>query len=987
MLALQVAIFLLVSAGLVYVSRAALRRPRSHGFFRFWAWEAIAGLVALNAPAWFRDPLAWHQVISWTLLILSLIPLALGLRQLRHARRGRTGAAGGGPPGIREDDRAGDDRRLPLYPPPHVQLAAPAGVGRLLQSAVIGWARHWSPPPPAACSPPPGPKNGRTSASSAQPTPLTCGRHGCSSRFCSDAEYTTMISSFKELTRQQEPFAGGKSRTLARLFRAGYPVPDGFVILPAAFAGDDLTPEAWALAHTQLARLRKADPGGAFAVRSSALGEDSALASFAGQFETVLDVRTDEEVREAIHVVRRSRHNARVQAYSQAQGLAGMEHEVAVIVQRLVRADFSGVLFTADPVTGDLMHMTGNFVPGAGEALVSGQVNAQTFTLGRPQGAYSGSAELSRVARPLYRAACGLERELGGPQDIEWAVAGGRLYILQSRPITTLNSYRADTAEWNDSLTGRFLWSATNLTENVPHVLTPFTCSLRKGLEYQGVDLCDGSSLGVDGYPLAGIIGSRGYINLSLQVSTLRPLFRGDSRKALQQITAWWGDIPEDVEIPLVPISRWLWWSNVVPSIIRYERLMARLRKEIPPFVAKNPHWCAEMCQRIRQTAKQAELAALLRHEIKPYSLHAFFLTFAGAGAADGNQRLERELRALVGPEDANALLSNLSGLSSPLASLGPVIGLNQVARGEMRRADYLAAYGHRGEDENEYAWPRPQEDPAWLDRQLAAFAKAPVDVEALLAKQRAAYEAAWERFCQRYPRKAKTMRRRLEQAAQGACLREAIHAEATRSATAIHAFALRAGELTGIGEDVFFLTVDEVLDFLAGNTAVCRFIPLRKATHALYRALPPYPTLIVGRFDPFQWAADPHRRSDIYDATTPAVAPDIEAAGVIKGFAGALGIAEGTVRRLDRLEDSDLLEPREILVTPLTNIGWTPLFPRAAAIVTDLGAPLSHAAIVARELGIPAVVGCGDATMRLKTGDRVRVDGGAGTVMLMRDA
>lgn len=87
MIMLQVALFLLASAGLVYVSRLALRQPHSHGFWRFWAWEAIAGLVALNAPGWFRDPLAWHQLISWTLLILSLIPLALGLRQLRRARR------------------------------------------------------------------------------------------------------------------------------------------------------------------------------------------------------------------------------------------------------------------------------------------------------------------------------------------------------------------------------------------------------------------------------------------------------------------------------------------------------------------------------------------------------------------------------------------------------------------------------------------------------------------------------------------------------------------------------------------------------------------------------------------------------------------------------------------------------------------------------------------------------------------------------------
>jgi phosphoenolpyruvate synthase/pyruvate phosphate dikinase len=94
--------------------------------------------------------------------------------------------------------------------------------------------------------------------------------------------------------------------------------------------------------------------------------------------------------------------------------------------------------------------------------------------------------------------------------------------------------------------------------------------------------------------------------------------------------------------------------------------------------------------------------------------------------------------------------------------------------------------------------------------------------------------------------------------------------------------------------------------------------------------------------------------------------------------------VVEGTVRRLDRLEESDRFQAGEVLVTTLTNIGWTPLFPRAAAIVTDLGAPLSHAAIVARELGIPAVVGCGNATMRLKTGDRIRVDGGRGLVEIL---
>ncbi len=644
-----------------------------------------------------------------------------------------------------------------------------------------------------------------------------------------------MISSFKELTKEQERLAGGKGRILVRLYRAGYPVPDGFIILPAAFLGDDLTIEAWGMVQTNLTCLRKGDQAGAFAVRSSALQEDSAQASFAGEFETVLDVCTDEEIQKAIHTVRASRHNSRVQAYIQAQGMEEAEPEIAIVIQRMVRADTSGVLFTANPVTGDLMHMTGNVVPGSGEKLVSGQAIPQAFTFSRPKGTYSGPPELKRLSHSLYRIACRLEKELGGPQDIEWAIAGRRLYILQARPITTLSGYKPDTAEWNDSLTGNFLWSGTNLVENAPQVLTPFTCSLRKGLVYEGIDLSDGSTLGLDNYAMAGIIGGRGYINLSIQVSASRPFFNGDSRKALQQATAWWGGVPDDVDIPLIPISTRAWWTKVLPSLTRFGIKMSRFRKEIPQFVAENPHWCAGMCQRIRKAENGAELARLMEDEIKPYSLRAFYL--ANAGATDLPNRLESELRGLVGELDANALLSNLGGLASQLESLGPLTGLGKVRRGEMSRAAYLEAYGHRGVNENEYAWLRPVEDPTWIDRQLIEFAKAPVEIEALIARQQAAFSAAWERFCERYPSKVKAMQLRLEKAAQSAHQREAVRSEATRSSMVIRNFALRAGELTGVGEDIFFLTIFEVLSLLDGDDSACRFIPRRKEMYARYRA------------------------------------------------------------------------------------------------------------------------------------------------------
>jgi pyruvate,water dikinase len=260
-------------------------------------------------------------------------------------------------------------------------------------------------------------------------------------------------------------------------------------------------------------------------------------------------------------------------------------------------------------------------------------------------------------------------------------------------------------------------------------------------------------------------------------------------------------------------------------------------------------------------------------------------------------------------------------------------------------------------------------------------MADAQVDVPAMLAKQRQRHEAAWERLKTKVPHKAKSYRRKLDRLAVTAKMREASRSEGVRLLGLFRTFALRVGELTGLGDDIFYLSLEEVLDRLAGDEQACDLIPARRETHARYSALPPYPTLIRGRFDPFRWVAHPNRRSDFYDAHAPTPAPETD---TITGFAGAAGEVEGLARRLDSPEEGDQLQPGEILVTTTTNIGWTPLFPRAAAVVTDVGAPFSHAAIVARELGIPAVVGCGDATMRLRTGDWVRVRGGQGIVEIL---
>ena len=137
-----------------------------------------------------------------------------------------------------------------------------------------------------------------------------------------------MVITFGELTPEQRHPAGGKGANLAQLHQMAYPVPDGLGVLPAAFDGDEISPEGWRQVQAHLARLGADADQVAFAVRSSALVEDSARASFAGEFETVLDVRGEEAILAAIHAVRRSRHSERVRAYSEARGLATHQDRV-----------------------------------------------------------------------------------------------------------------------------------------------------------------------------------------------------------------------------------------------------------------------------------------------------------------------------------------------------------------------------------------------------------------------------------------------------------------------------------------------------------------------------------------------------------------------------------------------------------------------------------------------------------------------------------
>lgn len=533
--------------------------------------------------------------------------------------------------------------------------------------------------------------------------------------------------------------------------------------------------------------------------------------------------------------------------------------------------------------------------------------------------------------------------------------------------------YDPITGEWNDSLAGEFLWSSVNTREAIPDVMTPSTWSLWQiyYVEANPIKL-------PEQYPFCGNIGGRPYLNLSLIVSMYRAVGK-DIREEMHGDII--GSAQSDLDIPIIPFSPLSVIWMVLPGMLKARRYATRDRRALADFLSATPCWCRAMRAQIQNTRAKESLLRLWK-DLKPYFAHACnLLRSVTMQYTDPSNKLRRDLAKQIGEAGANALMSHINAAAANLESLMPLVGLSKIMKGGMSREEYMERYGHRNPHELELFAPGSDEIPGWLDQRLADAARNNFDAEARLAGQRAEWEKAWRQYQARFPREAKRTQYRLTAVAEAARRREAVRSEVTRLTRLIRQFLLRMGEATGLGEGVFFLSLPEMANALVGDESAKTLIPARHEMYLKYSALPPYPSLIIGKFDPFQWAADPNRRSDYFDARS---TTHSQTTSLIKGFAGAAGCVEGIVRRIDCVEEGQLIQPGEILVTVTTNVGWTPLFPRLAAIVTDVGAPLSHAAIVAREMGIPAVVGCGNATMLLKTGDRIRVDGGVGTVTLV---
>ncbi len=706
---------------------------------------------------------------------------------------------------------------------------------------------------------------------------------------------------------------GGKAASLGELLAAGVRVPDG-VVLTAGVA--ELTAED----RTVLLRAGVGDLGvGPFAVRSSGIAEDGADHSYAGIFESVLDVSA-EGLAAATDRCLASAQAARVAGY---ESTAGTDHRMAVIVQQMIRPVAAGVVLTADPINGDRDVCVVTAVRGLGERLVSGVaagdewvVRADTATARRsPERAIEGR-QARRVAEEAQRIAVAR----GTPQDIEWAIdADDTVWILQARPMTAL----PPDVSWDPPARGAYT-RTLRFGEWIPEPVTPlFESWLLSAMEERlhallreliGQRAPRPHHVIVNGWYFYSINWLSGAAMARSFPSMVWHLIRPPHTTA--------GIIPPTVRYVVAPIER-EWRDDVQP---RYRAAVAAAEAKVEALpVARLPALIDEM----------ADLAG------------EYFTSVAAlTGAAyKMEMNLARSYRRHLGKSLGGSHLPLLAGFEPPTDP-----GRHAVASLD---------------------WWRPP-------LPSTASATRPAQDHARLVETREAAEAAAFQVLASSPRRLRSFRRLLAETQHLVPIREEQAAELTIAWPVMRRAVLRIGEALvargeiGEADDVFFLSRAEALAALGGGhlPATIDVAGRRALREEQARLVAP---LVVGRMNRIV-------RSLL--GSYPRFLGAVRSEGaLVTGTPASAGRATGLVRVVRGPHEFDDLQPGEILVAPLTAPAWTPLFTRAAAVVTDVGSAAAHASIIAREYGIPAVVGCGDATARLRTGMRVTVDGGTGNV------
>ncbi len=790
-----------------------------------------------------------------------------------------------------------------------------------------------------------------------------------------DSALRAIISLDTELDASK---VGQKAATLSQLKRWGYSVPTGWVLPP----GDDLG------TLIQYLPVSDAEP---LVVRSSAVGEDSVEASAAGQYQSILDVTSRPALQEAITQVLASYHNPAAIQYRRdfAKANSGSterspkvsasrelpDNAMAVLVQKQVRGVFSGVAFSRDPIfqQGDAVVIEG--LPGDATRVVSGRVTPDQYRvyikeseeysskqenssptphspLPTPQIEGSGDLpptliqEVARLARQLE------DRYHGIPQDIEWTYDGRELWLLQARPITTLQP----------------IWTRKIAAEVIPGLIRPLTWSINRPLtcgvwgEIFTVVLGDRAA-GLDFNETATLHYSHAYFNATLLGQIFRRM--GLPPESLEFLTrgAKFSKPPTSSTLRNLPgLLRLLGreWSLEKDFEADFQKQFAPLLSQLTALPASelSPTALLERVDRILEVLKRATYYSILA----PLSM-----SFRQAVLRVQDEELDNSqtpevasLRSLaqlaadvrpslrwekVPDEKAASLFANLAEIPDGQSILEQF-------------NEFLERYGYLSQVATDIAVPTWKEDPRPIRQMFTQFLTQTIPEFPPQKTQR------WQ---------AKVIQSRLNLKGHDTEVYSQLLAHLRWSFVALERSWLQSGLLSEAG-DIFFLEFSEIRRLVADDDRELKellpqVLEQRRAQLEQNRQFIPIPPLVYGNTPPAPLA--PSSSSH----------PSQQR---LQGIGASSGQVEGLVRVLVNLEAVPDIDRQTILVVPYTDSGWAPLLARAGGLIAEVGGRLSHGAIVAREYGIPAVMDIHNATQILRDGQRVRIDGQLGVVEML---
>jgi pyruvate,water dikinase len=759
--------------------------------------------------------------------------------------------------------------------------------------------------------------------------------------------------------------------------------------------------------------------GGAVAVRSSATAEDLPDASFAGQQETFLDVEGDDAVLAAVEGCWASLFSERAIAYRGDRNIADADVAMAVVVQRMVPAEAAGVLFTVNPVSGDTEEMVVEAARGLGDAVVSARVTPVRYRIRRraphdviaTEGAIEEptllrSATLAELAELGLRA----ERLLGRAADVEWALAAGKLWLLQARSVTALGGAPPQVeygSKWDEeACRGKLtFFSNHNFRETMPYPHTPFSASVWRDLFWRlmlasvaGAD----AAAHYDAWPSGqAFVEGRIYWNLNVGAGLLtRWVQIGATRQVDAEVAALLEEKYRSGELQPTRIP-WRLRRRAIPN---YLRLAWSWLKYWPPTRAWQALHAAE---REVESFRRADVAALPDETVLAMARYFVRENTPRAMAALGSavfafpviawlewalphwgfpQAFRRLLAGIGNPTLDTALaLWDIAEHAAPEVRLA--FGANSNSDLPQRLAEtpagrgfldqlqnFLRAHGHRSVREFDLACPRWRDDPAFVYDTLRNYMQHPPEQPTprhnyeRLVRERAALKQEIDTALRRRPLRRWLFRKGMRSLERRFPLREAFKFYGMMGTAHLRDMYLEiARRFVHRGvlvkeDDFFYLSIPEI-EQIAGQGApsdLAATIAARR--HEFVRQLRAHPPLVV--------------RSDGKPLVFPTATGD-----VLRGTPVSWGTVRGKVRVLLDPADGAHLQPGEILVAPFTDPGWTPLFLTAGGLVMEVGGIISHGAVVAREYGIPAVVGVRDATRVLHDGDTVEVNGATGEV------